>query len=48
MSLPIALQVYSVREDASADLRGTLEKIKDIQPVPKDYISESSLYNEFI
>ena len=30
MSLPIALQVYSVREDASADLRGTLEKIKDM------------------
>ena len=28
MSLPIALQVYSVRNDAKADLRGTLEKIK--------------------
>lgn len=25
-----------------------LEKIKDIQPVPKDYISANSLYNEFI
>lgn len=28
MALPIAVQVYSVREDAKADLRGTLEKIK--------------------
>ncbi len=28
MSLPIALQVYSVRGDAKADLKGTLEKIK--------------------
>ena len=28
MALPIAAQVYSVREDAKADLRGTLEKIK--------------------
>ena len=30
MALPIALQVYSVRDDASADLRGTLEKIKEM------------------
>ena len=28
MSLPIALQVYSVRKDAQADLRATLEEIK--------------------
>jgi len=28
MALPIAVQVYSVREDAKADLRGTLTKIK--------------------
>ena len=28
MSLPIALQVYSVRGDAKADLKGTLKKIK--------------------
>lgn len=28
MALPIAVQVYSVRDDAKADLRGTLEKIK--------------------
>ena len=28
MALPIAVQVYSVRDDASKDLRGTLEKIK--------------------
>ena len=28
MSLPIAVQVYSVRDDAAKDLRGTLEKIK--------------------
>ena len=30
MSLPVAIQVYSVREDAAADLRGTLQKIKDM------------------
>ena len=28
MSLPIAVQIYSVRNDAAADLRGTLESIK--------------------
>ena len=28
MALPVAVQVYSVRDDAKADLRGTLEKIK--------------------
>ena len=28
MALPVAVQVYSVRDDASKDLRGTLEKIK--------------------
>ena len=28
MALPIAIQVYSVRKDAEADLRGTLEQIK--------------------
>ena len=28
MALPVAVQVYSVREDAKEDLRGTLEKIK--------------------
>ena len=28
MALPIALQVYSVRDEAAADLRGTLEQIK--------------------
>ncbi len=28
MKFPVAVQVYSVREDAAADLRGTLEKIK--------------------
>ena len=30
MALPVAVQVYSVRKDAEADLRGTLEKIKEI------------------
>ena len=30
MSLPVAVQVYSVRDDAKADLRATLEKIKDM------------------
>ena len=28
MKFPVAVQVYSVRDDAAADLRGTLEKIK--------------------
>lgn len=28
MSIPVAVQVYSVRDDASKDLRGTLEAIK--------------------
>ena len=28
MSFPIAVQVYSVRDDAAADLKGTLQKIK--------------------
>lgn len=28
--LPIAIQLYSVRDDAAADLRGTLQKIKDM------------------
>ena len=28
MNLPIALQLYSVREDMEADFRGTLEKVK--------------------
>ena len=28
MAFPVALQVYSVRDDPKADLRGTLEKIK--------------------
>ncbi len=30
MALPVAVQVYSVRDDAKADLRATLEKIKKI------------------
>ena len=30
MSLPVALQVYSVRENAKNDLKGTLEKIKEM------------------
>ncbi len=30
MALPVAVQVYSVRKDAEADLRGTLEKIKEM------------------
>lgn len=29
-SLPIAVQIYSVRDDASADLYGTLKKIKEM------------------
>ena len=30
MSLPVAVQVYSVRDDAKADLKGTLKKIKEM------------------
>ena len=30
MSFPVAIQVYSVRGDASQDLRGTLEQIKEM------------------
>ena len=30
MSFPVAIQVYSVRDDAKADLRGTLTKIKEM------------------
>jgi len=30
MALPVALQVYSVRKEAEADFRGTLEKIKEM------------------
>ena len=30
MAFSVAVQVYSVRDDASADLRGTLEKIKEM------------------
>ena len=30
MKLPVAIQVYSVRDDAANDLRGTLEKIKEM------------------
>ena len=28
--LPVAVQVYSVREDAEKDFKGTIQKIKDI------------------
>ena len=28
--LPIAVQVYSVRDDAAADFKGTLQKLKDM------------------
>ncbi len=30
MALPVAIQVYSVRDDAAKDLRATLEKIKEM------------------
>ena len=30
MSFQVALQVYSVREDAEKDLEGTLRKIKEM------------------
>ena len=30
MALPVAIQVYSVRDEAKADLRGTLEQIKEM------------------
>ena len=30
MSLPIALQFYTVRDDAAADFYGTLKKVKEM------------------
>ena len=30
MSLPVAVQVYSVRDNAAKDLRGTLKAIKEM------------------
>ena len=42
MALPVAVQVYSVREDAKADLRGTLEKIKEMG---YDGVEFAGLYN---
>jgi uridine kinase len=40
----------SISEDSkySETARNILDKIKDIEPLPRDYISENSLYNEFI
>lgn len=31
-----------------ANARSIIEKIKDIRPIPKEYLSENSLYHEFI
>ena len=42
MSLPIAVQVYSVRSEASADLYGTLKKIKEMG---YDGVEFAGLYN---
>ena len=42
MALPVAVQVYSVRDDASKDLRGTLEKIKEMG---YDGVEFAGLYN---
>lgn len=41
MSLPVAVQVYSVRDDASSDLQGTLEKI---QAMGYDGVEFAGLY----
>ena len=30
LKLPVAVQVYSVREDAAKDFQGTMQKIKDM------------------
>ena len=30
MSFPVALQLYSVRDDLSADFEGTLKKVKEL------------------
>ena len=29
-TLPVAVQVYSVRDDAERDFKGTMQKIKDM------------------
>jgi len=40
--LPIALQVYSIRDDAARDFRGTMQKIKDMG---YDGVELAGLYN---
>ena len=30
------------------ETRRIIEKIKDIKPIPREYLSKDSLYNEFI
>ena len=42
MSFPVALQVYSVRDDASANLYATLKKIKEMG---YDGVEFAGLYN---
>ena len=44
MKFPVAVQVYSVRDDAKADLRGTLEKIK---AMGYDGVEFAGLYDNF-
>ena len=31
MALPVAVQLYSIRDDVKADMKGTLKKVKDMQ-----------------
>ncbi len=42
MSLPVALQLYSVRDDAMADLKGTLSKVK---AMGYDGVELAGMYN---
>lgn len=42
MAIPVAVQVYSVRKDAEADMRDTLQKIKDMG---YDGVEFAGLYN---
>ena len=36
-TLPVAVQVYSVRDDAEKDFAGTMKKIKEIMNIVNKY-----------
>ena len=42
------LSTISKESSAYALSQGILKKVQDIQPISKDYLTEKSLYKEFI